>query len=65
MIYRITLSVRVDAPSETLAVRDCGERLLRMAQKIPDGERRRLFMPGDAITVKPETNPLILPYGVR
>ena len=65
MLYRLTLNVRVEAPNETLAVRDCAERLLRMAQRIPDAERRRLFMPGDSITVKPEANPLILPYGVR
>lgn len=65
MIYRITLDVRVEASNETLAIRDAGQRLLRMAQNIPDGERRRLFMPGDAITVKPVANPLILPYGAR
>jgi len=65
MIYRITLSARVEAPTETLAVREAARRLLRMTETIPDSERRRLFMPGDALTVKPEANPLILPYGAR
>ena len=65
MIYRITLNARVEAPTETLAVREAARRLLRMTETIPDSERRRLFMPGDALTVQPEANPLILPYGAR
>lgn len=61
MIYRIVLDVRVEAANETLAVRDAARRLQRMCERIPDGERRRLFMDGDSVTVKPVGNPLVLP----
>lgn len=61
MLYRLTIDVRVEAPSETLAVRAAAQRLLRMTEDIPDGERRRLFMDGDLLTVKAQPSPLILP----
>lgn len=64
MLYRLTLDVRVEAPTETLAVRECARRLLRMCESIPDGERRRLFMEGDALTVRPLPSPLVLPPGI-
>lgn len=61
MIYRLTIAVRVDAADETAALRECAKRLLKMTETIPDGERRRLFMPGDGVTVRPEAGSLILP----
>lgn len=65
MIYRLTISVRVEERNETAALRDCALRLLRMTQNIPDGERRRLFMEGDSVSVQALANPLVLPYGVK
>jgi len=64
VIYRLTIDVRVEASSETLAVRECARRLQRMCESIPDGERRRLFMEGDALTVRALPSPLILPPGL-
>lgn len=61
MIYRIDLHVRVDAKNETLALREAARRLLKMTETIPDGERRRLFMDGDGVTVRPLQSPIILP----
>jgi len=65
MIYRLTLDLRVESPSETLALREAARRILRMTESIPDGERRRLFMPGDSVTVRPLPSPIVLPFGVR
>lgn len=61
MIYRLTIAVRVEASHETQALREAARRLLRMTETMPDGERRRLFMPGDGVTVRPEPSPIILP----
>lgn len=65
MIYRLTLDLRVESPTETLALREAARRILRMTEAIPDGERRRLFMPGDSVTVRPVMQSIVLPFGLR